>query len=111
MNKQQRLHVGMINSFNLITERVTIEEIIDSGISVFAHVPDSDIKFKDINLMLLYFKDLEMFEECSEIVEYINQNFNDDGSPIEQECECEYPEIDKYIKKIKCSNCKKRLKT
>lgn len=110
MNKQQRLHIGMINSFNLLTEQITIDEIVSSGVSVFAHTPDSDIKFKDINLMIIYFKDLEMFEYCSKLVNYMKENFNDDGSCKEQECECDYPNILFYTKKTQCSNCNKRLK-
>lgn len=110
MNKQQRLHVGMINSYNLITGSITIDEIVNSGVSVFAHTPDSDIRFKDINLMLLYFKDLEMYEYCTKLIEYINTNFNEDGTEKEDQCECDYPNLLFYTKKTKCSNCNKRLK-
>jgi len=66
---------------------------------------------ESINDKLIYLNEAQRNEVETFIDNFIKQNFNDDGSPIEKECECEYPEIDKYVKKIKCSNCKKRLKT
>ena len=110
MNKQQAIHVGMVNSFNVLTDRVELDEVVYSGIGIFAHVPDEDITKDVFNLILLYFQEHEMFEHCAELIEYYNENFNDDGSVKEEECDCEFPEIAEYLKKMKCSYCKKRLK-
>ena len=110
MNKTQALHVGMINSFNLITERATFEEIIMSGVGMFAHVPDEDVSSKDLDLIIEYFQELEMFEHCAELFDYRRENFKNDGTPIVEDCECDFPEIEEYSLRMKCASCNKRLK-
>lgn len=110
MTKEQAIYVGMINSYNLITDRATFEEIILSGLSVFAHHPDEEIDKENIELMIRYFQSLEMFEYCAELKEHISKNYDSEGNPITNECECEFPMIKKYTYKIKCSNCKKRIR-
>lgn len=111
MNKQQSIHVGMINSFNILTDRADLNEIISSGIGVFAHIPDEDISKEVLDLIIYYFQEHEMFEHCSELMDYYNENFKEDGTIIENDCDCEYPEIEEYVKKMKCLNCGKRLKS
>jgi hypothetical protein len=110
MNKQQALHVGMINSFNLITGRTTLDEVVHSGIGVFAHVPDEEVDMENIKLIIIYFQDRDMFEHCIELVDYLNENFNKDGTSKEEDCSCEFPEIKTYSSKMKCSTCNKRLR-
>jgi hypothetical protein len=110
MTQEQRIHVGMINSFNLITERNTLEEIASSNISLFAHLPDEEIPLELIELMMAYFQSYEMFEYCADLMEYIGSNFNDDGTRIENDCECNQPLITSYSNKTCCGNCKKRLR-
>lgn len=110
MNKDQSVHIGMLNSFNLITGKATFEEIIMSGVGMFAHIPDEDIGVKDLDFMIVYFQNIDMFEHCAELLDYRNQNFNVDGTTKEQECECEFPEIKQYTLRVKCSICDKRLK-
>ena len=110
MTQEQMIHIGMINSFNLLTERNTLEEIATSDLSLFAHVPDEDAPYELIMLMLDYFKSYEMFENCVELMEYIAIHYNDDGTPIENGCECFQPIITAYSKKMFCGECGKRLK-
>ena len=110
MTQEQMIHVGMINSFNLLTERNTFEEIVTSNLSLFAHVPDEDAPLELIQLMLDYFKSYEMFEYCVDLMEYIANNFNDDGTPIFNECECPQPLITEYSTNMFCGYCDKRLK-
>ena len=110
MTKQQTIHVGMINSFNVITDRIHLHDVLDAGIGVFAHIPDEEITPENVKLMIEYFESCEMFENCAELLDYYNENFNDDGSTKEQECNCQLPEIEWYEKKMKCAYCKKRLK-
>lgn len=110
MTQEQMIHIGMVNSFNLITERNSFEEIVTSDVSLFAHVPDEDIPIDLIMMMVEYFKSYEMFENCVELMAYIAVNFNDDGTPISFGCECSQPLIIDYSKKMFCGSCKKRLK-
>lgn len=111
MTQEQMIHVGMINSFNLLTERNTLEEIVKSDVSLFAHVPDQDVPIELINLMIDYFKSFEMFECCAELMEYISLNYNDDGTRIMLDiCECPQPMITEYGKNMLCGKCNKRLK-
>jgi hypothetical protein len=110
MTQEQMIHVGMINSFNLLTERNTLEEIATSDISLFAHVPDQEVPLELIRLMMDYFESYEMFEYCVDLMEYIANNFNDDGTRIYDGCECPQPVITKYSKKVYCGHCKKRLR-
>lgn len=110
MTQEQMIHIGMINSFNLLTERNTFEEIISSDVSLFAHVPDQDIPLDLIQLMMDYFQSFEMFENCVDLMEYIALNFNDDGTRIYDGCECPQPTITKYGKNMTCGVCDKKLK-
>lgn len=109
MTEQQKIHVAMLNSYNVITETFTIDEIMDSGVPLFSHIPDEEISIEAINFILYYFQQQEMYEHCLALTEYINENFNKDGSLKAELCECEYPEISEYTKKMKCAKCNKRL--
>lgn len=108
MTRQQQLHVGMINSFNVITGIATFEEVIKSGIGVLAHVPNED-EIQYIKLMIYYFEEHELYEYCNVLKKYVKDNYFEDGSRREKECECEYPTITEYVAKVKCSKCNKRL--
>lgn len=110
MNRDQAVHVGMINSFNLITEKATLDQIVSAGVGVFAHLPDEDIDAENIKFIIFYFQEHEMFEECAELQEYLQKHYYDDGTPKVQDCECDYPVITEYIQKMVCGNCKKRLR-
>jgi hypothetical protein len=110
MTKEQMIHVGMVNSFNLITERNTLEEIGMSELSVFAHVPDEEIPIQLIKLMIDYFQSYDMYENCLELMSYVGLNYNDDGSRIVDGCECPQPTIVEYSQKMFCGYCNKRLK-
>lgn len=109
MTQEQMIHIGMINSFNVITERNTVEEIASSDLSLFAHLPDKDIPLDFIRLMVDYFQSFEMFEHCIDLMDYIKLNFNDDGTRKIEGCECPQPTIESYSKKMYCGNCNKRL--
>jgi hypothetical protein len=110
MTKEQRIHVGMVNSFNIITGKANIDQIIDAGIAVFAHEPNSDIGKKNIEFMIYYFREQEMYEECSELSKFVEETFNEDGTYRENFCECERPKIVEYTKRVKCGTCNMRIK-
>lgn len=100
----------MINSYNLLMGTATIEQIVQSGLGIFAHVPDEEPTMENVQLIIHYFQDHEMFEHCVDLVKYIEQNFNDDGTSREEDCECIYPSITSYNLKMRCSTCNKRLR-
>lgn len=100
----------MINSFNIISGRFSAFEIMSSGVGFFAHIPDEDPDFDTINNMIDYFADIDMFEKCIELVEYMEANFNEDGSERIKSCECARPEITSYSRKVICSNCNNRIR-
>lgn len=108
MTKQQALHVGMINSFNIITEQVTIEQVFNSGIDIFAHAPSgSEVDY--VKIMIKYFEENEMYYQCAVLKKHIEDTYLEDGTRKEKECECEFPEIKEYAVKMKCGCCNKRL--
>lgn len=109
MTRQQMVHIGMINSFNVITGSATVEEVVNSGIGILAHVPDDD-ELEHIGLMIYYFQEHEMYEYCGALKKYIKDTYYDDGTRIELECECEYPKIGEYVKKMKCLECGESLR-
>ena len=109
MNNTQTVHIGMLNSFNVLTEKATMERIIHSGLAYFAHAPDEESAMRSIEFIISYFKGIEMYEKCAELKEYIDKTFNKDGSYKEKFCECEYPNIEDYRPKPKCSVCNLRL--
>jgi hypothetical protein len=110
MTEQQQLHIGMINSFNIISGKCSAFEVMSSGVGFFAHIPDEDPDFETVNNMLDYFAEIDMFEKCLEIVEYMEENFNEDGTDKVVVCECERPEIESYSKKVFCANCNNRIR-
>jgi len=110
MTGSQVVHIGMLNSYNVLTGKATMSDVINSNVSLFAHVPDEDIDSQFIDLMILYFQDCEMFEHCAELLHFYKENFNDDGTRKGEECECEFPDIKEYTNQIKCSQCKNNIR-
>ena len=110
MTQEQLIHVGMINSFNLITERNTLDEIIMSDVSLFAHIPDEDVPLDLIRLMIEYFQSYDMFENCADLMDYAALNYNEDGTRITNDCECPQPVITEYSKNMYCGHCQKRIR-
>jgi hypothetical protein len=108
MTKQQALHVGMINSFNIITEQATFEQVLNSGIDVFAHAPHGN-EVDYIKVMINYFEEHEMYYHCAALQKHIDETYLSDGTRKEKECECDFPEIKEYTTKMKCGACNKRL--
>lgn len=110
MTEQQQLHIGMINSFNIISGKCSVFEVMSSGVGFLAHIPYEDPDFDTINNMIDYFAEIDMFEKCVELVEYMEDNFYEDGSEKITLCECEHPEIKSYSNRVVCSNCNNRIR-
>lgn len=109
MNIKQKLHLAMINTYNIVTKRATLEDVLNSEINILAHVPDETISKEVYNMLIDYFGEIEMYEKCSELSSLSQENFNEDGTPKEILCECDYPEFNGYEEIIKCNKCKKPI--
>lgn len=110
MTQEQLIHIGMINSFNVITGRNNAEEIMGSSVSLFAHIPDDDPPFELLEMMIEYFTAFEMFEKCFELALVMEEMYTPDGRRKEHICECTQPEIVEYSRNMTCGKCKKKLK-
>lgn len=99
----------MMNSYNILTEAYSIDEILESGVPIFSHIPDQEITMEALTFIIYYFQQQEMYEHCIELTEFAKKNFNDDGSSKIEICECSKPLITKYEKKMQCGCCNKRL--
>ena len=105
MTNEQMIHVSMINSYNLLTGRNKLEEILNSGIGVFCHSPEEKDALNSINFMISYFENLEMYNKCAELKKYIEETFDDNGKYKGEVCECIHPDIETYTPTVKCSLC------
>jgi len=105
MTEGQLVHLGMVNSYNVLVGNATLEEIISAKIGVFSHsLEESDAK-KSIELMIFYFKEIEMYEYCAGLQDYIEDVFDNEGLYKKNYCGCTYPQIEKYVNRIKCKKC------
>lgn len=109
MTEQQRVHVAMINSFNVLTKRTTVGRVVYSDIPLIAHDLHLGVDEKALSFMISYFESIEMFEKCEELKKIYQSTFDDEGALIQDLCECEYPDPKKYSKKTKCETCKKPI--
>lgn len=109
MNKDQRVHIAMINSYNIITGKAKLEDIVESKVNILAHSPYNDILYENIELIMLYFESIDMYEKCTVLLDYLKENYNEDKSIKKVICECDMPEIKEYTKDLKCSSCNKKI--
>lgn len=104
MNKTQTMHLAMINSYNLLTNRATMEDIIESDIIVFGHNPDEPLDEEYFKKIIEYFQDNEMYEICSELLDVYKTTFNH-MYEVSHYCECDQPIIKGYSKNMYCIKC------
>lgn len=110
MKQSQVIHIGMINSYNVLVNKSNVEQIVLSGIGVFAHSEEEKDAKISIEFMIKYFQDIEMYEKCSALQKYIKKTFDNDGKFKEPVCVCEYPDIKQYSPIPKCSVCNMKMK-
>ena len=109
MKQSQIAHISMINSYNVLVEKINIDKIILSGLGTFSHsVEEKDAK-KSVEFMIKYFQDMEMYEKCAGLQKYIDETFDEDGNYIENICNCEYPDIKEYNPIPICLICNTKL--
>lgn len=121
MNKEQIVHIAMTNSYKILTEECTIDDVIKSGLMYFAHHPEEGVAADELLVMVSYFESKEQYNECHNLMAIYNQNFNADGSykdeievfleelDGEQYCQCAEPKIKEYTEETYCLNCNKRI--
>jgi hypothetical protein len=62
------------NSFNLITKRKTMVDVVEeTGSLILAHDPMTHLKINDLKNMLGYFIEKEEYEKCTEITKLVNK--------------------------------------
>lgn len=109
MTKEQAVHISMINSMNVITGKNSVADVVESGVGIFAHYPDETVDSETLNDIILYFESKQMFENCSVLLKYYNNNFDEDGLPKYKLCECDYPTIESYCRPVICTSCNNRI--
>ena len=101
---KQLQHISMVNSYNLITKKSNIDDIVKSNLGAFVFIPncrDEDAENK-LDDMISYFMSLDMLEYCSDIIDYKNKLFSQDTY-----CICDYPKIKEYEVDTTCGKCDK----
>ncbi len=99
------VHISMMNSYNVLTGKVKVGDVLSSGIGMFSHSLESKDAMESVNFMIMYFQQLEMYERCSKLKKYVDKTFNKDGTFKQEPCSCDYPEIEEYESPLKCSIC------
>lgn len=61
----------MRNTFDVLTNRQTIEEILDSEPKTMFYGNPFEVQNEDINEMIEFFENTEEFEKCSELLELL----------------------------------------
>ena len=61
----------MRNTFDVLTNRQTIEEILDSEPKTMFYGNPFEVQDEDINEMIEFFENTEEFEKCSELLELL----------------------------------------
>ena len=61
----------MRNTFDVLTNRQTVEEILDSEPKTMFYGNPFEVQNEDINEMIEFFENTEEFEKCSELLELL----------------------------------------
>lgn len=100
----------MLNSYNILTEKVEPSKILASDVPYFSHNITESITVENLNYIIYYFTQVEMFEQCLELQTLMAKMFDEEGNVREPSCECDYPTIGEYSLKTTCGICNKRMK-
>ena len=112
MTDEQYVHVAMLNSFNIVTGRIAMEDLLYSGLNMVVHVPSEDIEEDKLLIMISYFENEEMYEECFELRKIYDERFGEIVIPkpvVKNICECKKPTILKYSRSVRCGTCNKQI--
>jgi hypothetical protein len=107
MTEKQYIHVAMINSFNLLVNAASIDELVRAGLPMLAHDPIGDVTSAELDNIIDYFESIEMYEKCSKLKKlYIGFDIKNNNYEV---CECDFPVITRYTSDIRCEKCRKRI--
>jgi hypothetical protein len=110
MNEKQRIHIAMMNSYNTLTNKARIVEIVESALPIFGHVIDKPLRAVDLEFVQKYFESIEEYEKCIELAFVYMELFDDNGKMKKIEtCDCDMPGMPKYDDKMKCTICDKYI--
>lgn len=107
----KKKYFAMVNTFNVLTNKTTYDDVFSSNIGYVYVEPHKDIGFNHINEMINYFEGLEMYENCAELLFIRREDFNDDGTkkPNAPKCECIHPKVSVYSLYSRCGTCNLRI--
>lgn len=107
MKDRQRVHIGMVNSYNVLTRKARVIDVIESPIPIFAHIVDDVLQKSEIDLIIGYFEMIEEYEKCIELKCVSQTLFYDNGEPKEmKQCECLMPSYaPRYDDVMICCKC------
>ena len=79
MTDREKLHVAMINSYDVIVNNLSPEGIIveQNGIGLFAHDFDRPLEKYDVSSLIDYFVEIEEYERCVKL-DCILRSFTDE---------------------------------
>ena len=112
MTDEQYIHIAMLNSFNVVTGKVSLEDLLGSGLNMVIHLPSEEVEEDKLLIMIAYFEQEEMYEECSELRKVYEEKFSEITIPkpvVKNICECKRPTISKYSRSVKCGTCNKQI--
>ena len=85
MTEQQKIHIAMINSYNVIVGNVDIDDVLDSNVSLFSHDFEEELQYDNMVFILKYFEQIEMFDKCIILSAFIDKTFDKTGKHKEKD--------------------------
>ena len=70
---ENNIHFAMLNSYDVIVNKIPIEDILGTSMPFIAHSPFSEPNENDLYGMLEYFEEVEDYEKCIKIKKIINE--------------------------------------
>ena len=78
------------NTFDVLTNRQTVEEILDSEPKTMFYGNPFEVKDEDINEMIEFFENTEEYEKCGELLELLKAK--------------EFAEFDMFLENLRIKN-------
>ena len=78
------------NTFDVLTNRQTVEEILDSEPKTMFYGNPFEVKDEDINEMIEFFENTEEYEKCGELLELLRAK--------------EFAEFDMFLENLRIKN-------
>lgn len=70
MKEYEELHIAMLNTYDILVEDATVEDIMVTTDNFMIFDPTEGINEKVCDTLISYFEDLEEYEKCSKILKY-----------------------------------------